>query len=95
MNLLAAALSQSTKSAYSRVLTRFQTFATQQQLPSTIPISVGNLSLFITSLFNENLPAFSKASILSALVHHHNILGILDPTHSFAIQHMMIGIRKL
>ena len=95
IDLLEAAQASATKTAYARALVRFQTFANAYGFSTHIPISVQNLALFITSLFNEGLPASSISSILSALSYHHKVRNMADPTRAYTIQKMLVGLKKL
>ena len=94
LNLLANALAPATRAAYTRALSRFKSFATLHKLSVDLPISVDTLSLFITYLFNQGLPASSISSILSAISYHHKIRNYIDPSKAFAIQQMLLTIRK-
>ncbi len=94
LNLLSGALAPSTRAAYSRAMNQFGTFAAAHHLPTNLPITVDTLSLFITHLFNRNLPASSIASIMSAVSYSHKIRSLPDPTRAYPIQQMLSSVRK-
>ena len=50
--------------------------------------------VFLSLFNNKNTPASSIASILSGISHTHKIRGVLDPTHTYPVNQMLIAIRK-
>ena len=92
--LLKKALAPATQRAYERAWARLTQFGLDHSLAIVLPVSVDTIILFVTSLYNEGLPASSIASMLSAVSYFHKLNNTTDPTRDFAVSQMMVTIRR-
>ena len=90
-----SALAPSTIAFYNRCLKNYREFVALHSLPYILPISVNNLSCYITHLYNEGLPASTISFTISALSYFHKLNGIQDPTKVFRIKQLLLSIRKI
>ena len=59
----------------------------------SIPLSVGDLSLFVAYLDSKELAPATLCTYMSALGFQHKLLGMPDPTTSFVIQKLLQSVK--
>ncbi|XP_033727320.1 uncharacterized protein LOC117316694 [Pecten maximus] len=93
--LIDAALSKGSKQLYRRAFTLYSQFVVDQlHVECCLPISVHYLALFIASLVDTGLASSTIHSYISAISYIHKLGGFSDPTQSFLIRKMLVGLHK-
>jgi hypothetical protein len=95
-SVLSAALAPSSRLVYSRAIKTYGKFV-QSYFPSRpcFPASVNLIVQFIVHLLNLGRAASSIATNLSAISYIHKLASLPDPTQSFLIKKMQVGVHRL
>ncbi|XP_062593480.1 uncharacterized protein LOC134254963 isoform X1 [Saccostrea cucullata] len=86
--LLAAALSNSTKASYKRT---WDMFFLEYPTINSLPITATVLSNFIAQLFSKGYSPSSISSHVSAISYVHKILSVPDPAEAFLVRKILQG----
>ena len=81
---MSAALSEQSKQSYRRAWRHYTDFARDEELGQIFPVTIDNLSLFVTHLHQAEYAPATIISYVSAISFIHKLLGADDPGEAFA-----------
>ena len=94
-SLLSGEMSTSTKCQYKRVFHLFTAFQQECSPRATAwPASPGIISSFVTYLYSKTLAPATILTYISALASMHKLAGLPDPTASFLVKKIILGVQK-
>ena len=79
---------------YTRLWKNFKSFLLIRNISSVLPVKSDHIALYLGHLTSTGLKATTIRTHLSAIAWNHKILGYDDPTRSFLLRRVMIGIGR-
>ena len=92
--LLSKALATSSKASYDRAWAKFHEFMTKTLRRKSLPAKQKDVALYVTHLYENGLKATSIRTHLSAIAYVHKLNEKTNPTDSFLISKILLGIQQ-
>lgn len=92
---MGSAVASNTSTAYERIWRNMATFLHQYCMPTSLPLPVSTIAVYISFLFAQGKSPKTISTYLSAISFLHKVHCLPDPTKAFLIQKLVAGAYKL
>ena len=88
-------LAPSTQRIYKRAWVVFNQFTSTLSIPDSNFAENSTIALFVAHMLGRGFNAGTMATYLSAVGYYFKMSGLVDPTKSFLVQKLLVGVRRL